>query len=89
MAAEGADVFSIRKAMGHKDIKTTMIYVDMSNPHIRDLVEKLNGIVIPVEKCPKSAPNDKYGSQKRKKGTRIIPDSLSVSRWCRRGDSTA
>ena len=55
---EGADPFSILKAMGHKDIKTTMISVNMSNPHIRDQVDKLNGIVIPGEKRPKSAPND-------------------------------
>ena len=67
MAMEGADVFSIQKAMGHKDIKTTMIYVDMSNPHIRDQVDKLNGIVIPEEKRPKSAPNDNFRGEKTRK----------------------
>ena len=83
---EKADVFSIQKAMGHKDIKTTMIYVDMSNPHIRDQVDKLNGIVIPEEKRPKSAPNDISVEKRRKKGTRNKPDSLSDSEWCRRRD---
>jgi integrase len=86
MAMEGADPFSIQKAMGHKDIKTTMIYVDMSNPHIRDQVDKLNGIVIPGEKRPKSAPNDIPVEKKQKKGTRKKPDSLSDSEWCRRRD---
>ena len=86
MAAEGADVFSIQKAMGHKDIKTTMIYVDMSNPHIRDQVDKLNGIVIPEEKRPKSAPNAISVEKRQKKGTRKKPDSLSESSWCRRRD---
>jgi len=86
MAMEGADPFSIQKAMGHKDIKTTMIYVDMSNPHIRDQVDKLNGIVIPEERRPKSAPNDISVKKRQKKGTRKKPDSLSDSEWCRRRD---
>jgi len=86
MASEGADVFSIQKAMGHKDIKTTMIYVDMSNPHIRDQVNKLNGIAIPEEKRPKSAPNDNSVKERQKKGTRKKPDSLFLLRWCRRRD---
>jgi hypothetical protein len=32
------------KAMGHTDIKTTMIYVSLGKSHIREQVEKLNGI---------------------------------------------
>jgi hypothetical protein len=32
------------KAMGHADIKTTMIYVSLGKSHIRDQVEKLNTI---------------------------------------------
>lgn len=32
------------KAMGHADIKTTMIYVSLGKSHIRDQVEKLNAI---------------------------------------------
>jgi integrase len=44
MAMAGADPFAIMKAMGHADIKTTMIYVSLGKSHIRDQVEKLNGI---------------------------------------------
>jgi hypothetical protein len=78
--------FAIQNAMGHKDIKTTMIYIDMAKPPIRDQVEKLNGIVIPEEKRPKSAPNDNSVGERQKKGTRKKPDSLFDSSWCRRRD---
>ncbi len=44
MAMAGADPFAIMKAMGHTDIKTTMIYVSLGKSHIRDQVEKLNTI---------------------------------------------
>jgi integrase len=44
MAMAGADPFAIMKAMGHSDIKTTMIYVSLGKSHIREQVEKLNGI---------------------------------------------
>lgn len=44
MAMVGAEPFSIMKAMGHADIKTTMIYVSLGKSHIRDQVEKLNKI---------------------------------------------
>jgi len=44
MAMAGADPFAIMKAMGHTDIKTTMIYVSLGKSHIREQVEKLNGI---------------------------------------------
>lgn len=47
MAMAGADPFAIMKAMGHTDIKTTMIYVSLGKSHIRDQVEKLNAIQIP------------------------------------------
>jgi len=43
----GADPFAIMKAMGHADIKTTMIYVSLGKSHIREQVEKLNKIHIP------------------------------------------
>jgi len=33
--------------MGHADIKTTMIYVSLGKSHIREQVEKFNGIPIP------------------------------------------
>jgi hypothetical protein len=33
--------------MGHADIKTTMIYVDVAKPHIQEQVEKLNRIPVP------------------------------------------
>jgi len=32
------------KPSGHTDIKTTMIYVSPGKSHIRDQVEKINGI---------------------------------------------
>ena len=35
------------KAMGHADVKTTMIYADVGKPHIREQVEKLDRIVVP------------------------------------------
>jgi integrase len=44
MAMAGADPFAIMKAMGHSDMKTTMIYVSLGKSHIRDQVEKLNSI---------------------------------------------
>lgn len=44
MAMAGADPFAIMKALGHADIKTTMIYVSLGKSHIRDQVEKLNAI---------------------------------------------
>jgi integrase len=47
LAMAGANPFAIQKAMGHKYIKTTMIYVDVAKPHIREQVEKLDRIVVP------------------------------------------
>lgn len=44
MAMAGADPFAIMKAMGHADMKTTMIYVSLGKSHIRDQVDKLNSI---------------------------------------------
>ncbi len=44
MAMAGADPLAIMKAMGHTDIKTTMIYVSLGKSHFRDQVEKLNAI---------------------------------------------
>jgi hypothetical protein len=44
------------KAMGHTDIKTTMIYVSLGKSHIREQVEKLNTI---------SAPTSAYQAQTR------------------------
>jgi integrase len=44
MAMAGADPFAIMKAMGHADIKTTMIYVSLGKSHIREQVERLNAI---------------------------------------------
>jgi site-specific recombinase XerD len=49
MGMAGADPFAIiMKAMGHTDIKTTMIYVSLGKSHIREQVEKLNGIHLPI-----------------------------------------
>jgi len=47
MAMAGADPFAIMKAMGHTDIKTTMIYVSLGKSHIREQVEKLDRILVP------------------------------------------
>ncbi|GAB4240909.1 MAG: site-specific integrase [Deltaproteobacteria bacterium] len=47
MAMAGADPFAIMKAMGHADIKTTMIYVSLGKSHIREQVERLNSIPVP------------------------------------------
>jgi hypothetical protein len=47
MAMAGADPFAIMKAMGHTDIKTTMIYVSLGKSHIREQVDKLNAIRVP------------------------------------------
>jgi hypothetical protein len=44
MAMAGADPFAIMKAVGHSDIKTMMIYVSLGRSHIREQVERLNGI---------------------------------------------
>jgi len=45
MAMAGADPSAIMKAMGHAGIKTTMIYVSLGKSHIREQVERLNGIL--------------------------------------------
>jgi hypothetical protein len=50
----GADPFSIMNAMGHTDIKTTMIYVSLGKSHIRDQVEKLNVIQLLPSAAPRS-----------------------------------
>lgn len=58
MAMAGADPFAIMKALGHADIKTTMIYVDVAKPHIREQVEKLDRIVVPpLSKRMKALPS--------------------------------
>ena len=44
----GADPFTIMETMGHADIKTTMICVSLGKSHIREQVERLNGIQIPI-----------------------------------------
>ena len=46
MAMAGADPFAIMKAMGHADIKTTMIYVSLGKSHIREQVCKLDRLAI-------------------------------------------
>jgi integrase len=52
----GANPFAIQKAMGHTDIKTTMIYVDIAKPHIQEQVEKLNSF----RRVPSSVPGIFY-----------------------------
>ena len=53
MAMAGADPFAIMKAMGHTDIKTTMIYVSLGKSHIREQVEKRNGIRLHQSAAPR------------------------------------
>ncbi len=67
MAMAGADPFAIMKAMGHTDIKTTMIYVSLGKSHIREQVEKLNGIHVPQAPAgePRSTGNRSYLSALR------------------------
>jgi len=48
MAMSDDNPFAIQKAMGHKDIKTTMIYVDVAKPHIQEQVAKLDRIPLPL-----------------------------------------
>jgi hypothetical protein len=40
------------KAMGHAEIKTTMIYVSLGKSHIREQVEKLDGILTTPSQLP-------------------------------------
>ena len=60
----GADPFAIMKAMGHTDIKTTMIYVSLGKSHIREQVEKLNAIQLLPLAVPgmKALPVPAYGN---------------------------
>lgn len=44
MAMADAEPFAIMKAMGHADMKTTMIYVSLGMNHTREHVDKLNAI---------------------------------------------
>jgi hypothetical protein len=55
MAMAGANPFAIMKALGHADIKTTMIYVSLGKSHIRDRVDRLNCIPIPKARTLHSA----------------------------------
>jgi integrase len=44
MGMAGADPFAIMKALGHSDMQMTMHYVSLGKSHIREQVEKLNGL---------------------------------------------
>lgn len=66
MAMAGADPFAIMKAMGHADIKTTMIYVSLGKSHIREQVERLNTIHVP--RAPAREP---YVSEIRQKSSAL------------------
>ena len=48
MAMAEADPFAMMKALGHSDLQMTMQYVSLGKNHIREQVEKLNGIQIPI-----------------------------------------
>jgi integrase len=51
--AGGADPFAIMNAMGHTDIKTTMIYVSLGMSNIREQAEKLNSIHLLPSSTPR------------------------------------
>ena len=53
MGTTGANSFAIMQSMGHTDIKTTMIYVSLGKSHIREHVEKLNGIYLHPTAAPR------------------------------------
>jgi hypothetical protein len=71
MAMAGADPFTIMKAMGHADIKTTMIYVSLGKSHIREQVERLNAIAIPQSKYSPSRASTPLAERTK------IPSSIS------------
>ena len=54
MSMSGENPFAIMMATGDADIKTTMIYVSLRKSHIREQVEKLNGIPVTVPLASKS-----------------------------------
>jgi hypothetical protein len=68
MALAGADPFAIMKAMGHADIKTTMIHVSLGKSHIREQVERLNGnrLLSPPAKPMKALPAPAWANGIRK-----------------------
>lgn len=64
MAQQGADAFAIKDALGHSDIKTSLIYVQTAKSHLEESVNKLDAIAVPEARQPKSIPTGK----KTKKG---------------------
>jgi integrase len=64
LAQQGADPFAIMRALGHSDIKTSLIYVQTAKSHLEEQVGRLDGIAVPEARQPKSIPNGK----KTKKG---------------------
>jgi len=44
----GADPLAIMKAMGHADIKTTMIFMSLGKSHIREQVERVKRHADPI-----------------------------------------
>jgi len=55
----------IQKAMGNKDFKTTMIYVDVAKPHIQEQLAKLDRIPLPPLQygCPSHPTEPGVGEQ--------------------------
>lgn len=58
MAMAGADPFAIMKTMGYADNKTTMIAVLLGMSHIREQVERLNAISLPMRPTMKNKSQD-------------------------------
>ena len=42
LVMSGADLPTVQKLLGHKDIKTTMIYAHLAPEHLKHAINKLN-----------------------------------------------
>ncbi len=79
MAMAGANPFAIQKAMGHKDIKTTMIYVDIAKPHIQEQVAKLNKIAIPPPPVKSNITYRSREERERGRGSSRQPEAAALN----------
>ena len=54
MTMKTKDLPAVSATLGHRDIKTTMIYAHLTQDHIKSQMNKLDGVAVPAI-CPKSA----------------------------------